>query len=303
MALVKQRSFLQLSAWEADERYLLLTQKIFGVGSHFKSDPVAIMSTTSKVSKVEKELQSLNKWKTCISKVKNTAEIPPRMVYERNRKQAANKGIPSVLEYGRQVGLTDHETTTVFGWTTGDYRFVNPIARGQDTVEFWEYPWIPQDLTKVQFSLSREEVTPYVAVLKSALSKLMPDRQILWRGHRRKIPQTPGSRFFLEGFTSVTRDREKALEFCTKVTPETHEDDPLSLLAIVESYRGKCVSKFSARPEELEVLFSPTTHFEVLEAPRDRQQSDLDAVNEAAKQSETQKSLSIDVVYVKEVMP
>eukprot|EP00961_Rhodomonas_salina_P282760 3821179-Rhodomonas_salina.1 len=76
--------------------------------------------------------ETLNKWKDCTSDDDDIRrKIPERMVYEHNRARAARSGFPSVLEVGRSpaFGLTDHEVAAIFGWTTGDYRMINPIAR------------------------------------------------------------------------------------------------------------------------------------------------------------------------------
>ena len=40
------------------------------------------------------------------------------------------------LQVGKQsLGLSEHQVAAVMGWTIGDYRLINPIARGQEEVE------------------------------------------------------------------------------------------------------------------------------------------------------------------------
>ena len=184
-----------------------------------------------------------------------TTAPPPRLVYEHNRSKAASKGFPSVLEVGTSRGLTNHETAALFGWTTGDYRLLNPIARGQDRVQFEDYPYLPQKFTKVTFTLTKEEVQPYIEIFQSALSKLPSDGQVVWRGHKRPLPKEIGSTVCLEGFASATLDRDSALEFCVKTDGNkiTELNRKRTLICILSSTRGKSISKFSARPEELEI--------------------------------------------------
>ena len=178
--------------------------------------------------------EQLDKWKGCPSFPTTTgtggstsattcSEAISRPVYQHNRARAAATGFPTRLAVGTKLGLSEHETSSVFGWTTGDYRLINPIAReiGARVVEFDEYPFLPQDTAKVKCRLAREDVLPYIRVLQSALFKLpaLQDRQRLWRGHRRQFrnrDSRPGSIIRLDGFTSTTRDRDRALEFATK---------------------------------------------------------------------------------------
>lgn len=251
--------------------------------------------------------ESLDKWKKCITTdVVDQDKIPKRLVYKHNRARAAGSGFPTVLELGHKVGLTDHEVASLFGWTTGDYRFVNPIARGATTtVEFSDYPLLPHKMTKATFSMTREEVLPYVYILSAALSKLPPEegKQRLWRGHKQPFAASTkkiGDTLLLKGFTSVTRDRENALEFCIK----DDEDSPnqRTLLVIVESKSGRCISKFSARKGEMEVLFPLDVMFQVVEPPDDSLEDDRKAVRQATERLQKKvPGAEIDLVYVKEV--
>lgn len=249
--------------------------------------------------------EALDKWNHCITEKVDRTKIPNRMVYQHNRSRAAGSGFPTVLEKGRQKGLSDHEVAVLFGWTTGDYRFVNPIARGSETTEFTDYPFLPHQMTKATFSLSQEEVLPYIQIMNSALSKLTPEstQQRFWRGHARPVPSTDvGSTFVLKGFSSVTRDRENGLEFCTKT--DNVSSTQRTLLCILKSKSGRCLSKFSARSHEMEVLLPLDTHFEVVAPPEDSVEDDQKALNKAIKKlREVLPEAQIQLVYVKETEP
>mmetsp|Transcript_839 Transcript_839/g.2332 ORF Transcript_839/g.2332 Transcript_839/m.2332 type:complete len:236 (-) Transcript_839:114-821(-) len=211
---------------------------------------------------------------------------------------------------GTKLGLSDHETCALFGWTTGDYRFINPIARDADAqvVEFDEYPFLPQNTAKVKCRLTREDVLPYIRVMQSALSKLPPlqDRQQrLWRGHRRRFPNPrPGSNMLslTQGFTSTTRDREKALEFAMK--SNEGRSQKRTLMCILQHHNAKCISKLSARRQEGEVLFSPDTVLEVVDPPGDTYEEDMEAVQRASekmRESGGMPEAMIELIYVREV--
>ena len=101
-----------------------------GSGTAVASDPLTPL--------IIEAFEKLDKWKGCLLDA-----APSRMVFEHNRKRAAGNGFPSSIEIGKKFGLTDHEISALFGWTTGDYRFLNPIARGGDTVDFEDYPFLP----------------------------------------------------------------------------------------------------------------------------------------------------------------
>ena len=248
--------------------------------------------------------ERLDKWKRCVSDGSpGVAELPQRLVYKHNRSRAAGTGFPTRLAVGKKAGLTDHETAAIFGWTTGDYRLLNPIARGQDAVEFDEYPFLPTKLTKVKCKLTREEVMPYVHVLSTALSKmpaLSSQKMRLWRGHRRLIrPSKVGSIIAMRGFTSVTRDREKALEFATK--SNEGRSSKRTLVGILEHSNARALSKISARSDEVELLFPLETTFEVVDPPEEAS-DDLRAVQRAAESMRAdQPDAEIELVYVREV--
>ena len=203
-----------------------------------------------------------------------------------------------------------HEIAAIFGWTTGDYRFINPIARGEPIVVFEDYPFLPDQLTKASCRLHRNDVLPYIRVLNSALLKLPPlvvsssSQILLWRGHRRKLPKNVvGSKILMKGFTSVTRDRDTALEFCIKSSEG--RSNQRTLLAFVEHSTSRCVAKFSARKDEMEVLFPLDTTFEVVEEPDPENscvEEDKQAVKEAVERLRKDiPDAEIDLVYLKEI--
>ena len=243
--------------------------------------------------------EQLNKWKECLV----DATAPKRMVFEHNRKRAAGNGFPSSIEIGDTFGLTEHEVSALFGWTTGDYRFINPIARGEETVEFEDYPFLPTQLTKAKCRLHRNDVLPYVQVLNSALSKLplLVSSQVLWRGHRRKLLETSvGSKVVMKGFTSVSRDRDNALAFCVKANEG--RSNRRTLLAFLDHHSSRCIAKFSARKDEMEVMFPLDSTFEVVCEPEGTSEKDKQAVREAVERLRKElPDAEIDLVYLKEV--
>jgi len=259
-----------------------------------------------------RKYEQLDKWKGCPPSLSANRGSPlSRLVYQHNRARAAATGFPTRLAIGTKLGLSDHETCALFGWTTGDYRFINPIARdaNANAVEFDEYPLLPEKTNKVKCRLTRDDVLPYIRVMQSALSKLPPlqDRQQrLWRGHKRSFSNhRPGSRMVsLQGFISTTRDREKALEFATK--SNEGRSQRRTLLCILQHHNAKCISKLSARRQEGEVLFSPGTVLEVVDPPGDTFQEDIQAVKRATermRESGSMPEATIDLIYVREVMP
>ena len=261
---------------------------------------------------VIRKYEQLDKWKGCPPSLSASRGSPlSRLVYQHNRARAAATGFPTRLAIGTKLGLSDHETCALFGWTTGDYRFINPIARdaNANAVEFDEYPLLPENTAKVKCRLTRDDVLPYIRVMQSALSKLPPlqeRQQRLWRGHKRSFPNhRPGSKMIsLQGFISTTRDREKALEFATK--SNEGRSQRRTLLCILQHHNAKCISKLSARRQEGEVLFSPGTVLEVVDPPGGTFQKDLQAVKRATermRESGSMPEATIDLIYVREVMP
>mmetsp|Transcript_12843 Transcript_12843/g.17194 ORF Transcript_12843/g.17194 Transcript_12843/m.17194 type:complete len:294 (+) Transcript_12843:114-995(+) len=276
------------------EGILLEAASSSGAASVVKSCPLP--------SQYIEEFEKLNKWKGCL-----IDGAPERFVYAHNRARAAGSGFPTSLAMGLDQGLTEHEVAAIFGWSTGDYRMINPIARGQSEVAFEDYPFLPNKLTKATCVLSRDDVIPYVHVLSSALSKLPPlanNAQRLWRGHRRYINAEVGSTIVLRGFTSVTRDRDNALAFAAK--PNEGTSSQRTLISFVEHFSGRCISKLSARRDEMEVMFPLDTTFEVVPRPDydddDDDSDDISAVLAAKERlKKTIPDVDINLVYLKEV--
>lgn len=125
----------------------------------------------------------LDKWKNC------DRTVGQSLVYAQNKLRAENEGFPSIMEVGRGMGLTQHEVAAVLGWTTGDFRLINPIARGQEEVEFEDFPRGQRTMCR----LSRVDVMPYVQVLHGAVQKLpaLSSTQPLYRGHRPDLRAHP----------------------------------------------------------------------------------------------------------------
>ncbi|CAE7235600.1 unnamed protein product [Symbiodinium natans] len=198
----------------------------------------------------------LDKWKNCDSTVGKS------LVYAQNKMRAENEGFPSIMEVGKSMGLTQHEVAAVLGWTTGDFRLINPIARGQEEVEFEDFPKGQRTMCK----LSRADVMPYVQVLHGAVQKLpaLTSTQPLYRGHRREVSLPVGSVVLLPGFTSTSYDMDGALAFAKQANQG--RSAKRTLLVIQESFSGRLVAKLSARKYEAEVLFPIDTCFKVVEA-------------------------------------
>eukprot|EP00435_Cladocopium_sp_Y103_P029520 s3656_g7.t1 len=253
----------------------------------------------------------LDKWKH------GERDVGPCLVFEQNKSRAENTGFPSVMEVGKQsLGLSEHQVAAVLGWTTGDYRLINPIARGQEEVEFEDYP----GGVKTRFKLHRAEVMPYIYVLNSALQQLpvaSGSTQRLFRGHRREVAATEASSRQVillqlgrgpengtsrslpvrQGFTSVSYDMESALKFATQANQGRS-----AKRSLLEYRSGRSIAKLSARKGEVEVLFPQDTYFEVLCSPADA--AHLEAAKEAT--AELQKAMpeaeaEVQVVYLREV--
>eukprot|EP00929_Paragymnodinium_shiwhaense_P027668 TRINITY_DN16194_c0_g1_i11.p1 TRINITY_DN16194_c0_g1~~TRINITY_DN16194_c0_g1_i11.p1 ORF type:complete len:295 (-),score=48.27 TRINITY_DN16194_c0_g1_i11:396-1280(-) len=240
--------------------------------------------------------ERLDKWKRC-----ERPGVGSCLVYDANLSRARFDGFPSALENGQQWGLTTHEVAAVFGWSTGDYRFVNPIARGASEVRFEDYP---SGSEPAMCALTREEVSPYIYFLSSALRKLPSDvsSNWMWRGHHRRIDGGPGSVVVFEGFTSASFNRDEAVKFAIK-DPVPEKSHTRTLLVFQETCTGKLISKLSARRREAEVLFPIGAAFEVMPPPSDSERSaDEAAANEA--QQAMRKHIDdaeVHVVYLREL--
>lgn len=222
-------------------------------------------------------------------------------VYEKNLARAENNGFPSSLARGEALGLTRHEVAALFGWTTGDFRFVNAAARGVEEIAFEDYV----GGANVACKLAGAEVLPYVQVIGTALEKLPPaSAGRLWRGHHRPMCAALGSVLELEGFASATYDSEEALRFAAQF-PGPGKSTQRTLLAIEEHRSGRSIAPLSARRGELEVLFPRNTRFEVVDRPADGDGS-LSAVEAAMQQAalgmqQHMPDAEISILHIREI--
>lgn len=243
--------------------------------------------------------EALNKWKSC-----EREGVGECLVYKHNRTRAANEGFPSRLEVGNAQGLTDQEVAAVLGWTTGDFRFINPIARGQDEVEFEEY-FGTEDASgskTAKCRLTQQEVLPYVQVLNHTLLKMpaVDSSQRLWRGHRRPIPAEVGTVIMLRGFTSVSNFVDEAVGFVGRAN--LGKSPKRTILAFQQHRGGRGISKLSARRQEAEVLFPLNSCFEVVAGDADTIAADDKVAREAeALLRKELPEAEIRIVYLKEV--
>ena len=81
----------------------------------------------------------------------------------------------------------------------------------------------------------------------------------VYRGVTYPVTAVVGQQFYFDSFTSTSTDQLVAERFLTK----TGENASKSLFTI-ETYQGEKIDKFSAFPEEKEVLVSPCEIFKVL---------------------------------------
>ncbi|CAE8592984.1 unnamed protein product [Polarella glacialis] len=238
--------------------------------------------------------ERLDKWKRC------DREVGEFLVCQQNTSRAKYNGFPSTLEVGIAQGLTSHEVAALFGWTTGDFRFINPIARGLQEVTFEDYP---NAATKVLCSLTRHEVLPYVQLISSALRKLPAcPGQRLWRGHRRAVPSELGTVLVLRGFTSASYDRDESIRFAAQVN--AGKSVKRTLIAFEEHFSGRSIAKLSARRREAEVLFPLDTRFQVVAGPvaSEADSDELSAVQSAVEEMRaTLPEADIRIVYLREV--
>lgn len=206
-------------------------------------------------------------------------------------------GFPSVFAFGKQHGLTEHESAAVYGWTTGDFFFVNPIARGQDEVEYYSRARESNTLRK----LAREKVLPYIQILSLALSKLPPCSitQRLYRGHRRAVDAEIGRVVSMSGFFSATYDMDISLGFVTQ--SNLGRFSRRTLIVIESSFSGRIVSRMSARKFESEVLFPMDTYFEIVPGPPDVGKDESIVQEATEKLRKELPDAEIDIVYLREV--
>lgn len=162
-----------------------------------------------------------------------------------------------VLQNGQQAGLTEQETVAIFGWTSNDYHFINPIAWGTAEIDVDPY-WSQHESDTVHTcSLYRADVWPEIEVLLRALDKLPPAQPLkatLWRGSGLSAEEL-GPVITGHGFSSTSHNFDAALNFATRT------------LWAIENYNsgGKDISNLSAFPSEEEVLLPMGYRLEVVE--------------------------------------
>jgi len=156
-----------------------------------------------------------------------------------------------VFQNGQQAGLTEQDTVAIYGWTRFEYEFLNPIAWGKPEVTVTPF-WETNTSTCTAY---RADVLPLIEVVLRALSKLppIPPNVTLFRGDGRSAEEL-GS-VITGGFMSTTNSLDAALLFAF---PQR------TLWAIESSPSGKDITKFSAYPQETEILLPNGTRLEVV---------------------------------------
>jgi len=186
----------------------------------------------------------------------------------------------------------------LIGWTTGDYKFINPIARGSNEATLDAYvSYVP--LVKASCSLTQKEVSPYIDILSGALRKLKQAYGTLWRGQRWPAEEL-GTIITLPGFTSTSHIFDEALDFVKK---DSGSSATRTLFAIVSHKSGKDINSFSVRKAESEVLFPLDSRFEVVECSSstvdEAKRQEVRAAEQEMKQNTPEAKL--DIVCLKEV--
>lgn len=225
--------------------------------------------------------EELDKYAHCNGEVDGYNDY---MVYSRNL-ALAGKG---VLTAGQEAGLIQQETVAIFGWSLGDFEFINKIAWGADEVKFGVEPFGYPTCT-----LYKSEVWPYIEVLGSGLQKLpSAPPATLWRGSKMTAEEL--GKVITGGFSATSFDFGAAFNFVKRSGG--------SLWAIESHTSGKDISTFSDRPAEGEVLFPAGSRLEIVEcAPTTvddaRQQMVKEAEEELQRHDPTKK---IDIICIKE---
>lgn len=255
--------------------------------------PARIEALGAPEALVVEAFERLDKWRGC------ERNIGQHLVCKENIKRAKYSGFPSSLELAEQAGLTQQEAAALFGWSTGDFRFVNQVARGAPEAVFDDYP----QGQKATCRLSRAEVEPYVAMVSTALRKLPAEcPQRLWRGHRRPLSTDLAAIVTLDGFASFAQDRDEALKFVKQANAGTSSQR--TVLVVESHHSGRSISRFSARRQEAEVLFPLGCRFRVVEPPPEAADQDAGAVEAALAELRTAlPDATIDVVHLQEELP
>jgi len=233
----------------------------------FNSSKITLRGSDSPVNGFEK----LDKYAHCDGKV------DPYMVYQRNLGLSPER----VLSAGREAGLLQQEAVAIFGWTLGDFEFLNKIAWGAQNVTFGVEPFGFPHCT-----LKKADVLPYIEVLVSGLQRL-PAAQpaVLWRGSKRSAKRL--GKVIAGGFDSTSRSFDAAFNFV--------KGSGGSLWAIESHTAGKDISNFSDKPAEGEVLFPAGSRLEVVDCSP---VVITDAIRRKVKEAETP-SQKIDIICLK----
>lgn len=218
------------------------------------------------------EYEKLDKYAHCNGKVDHY------MVYQKNLGLASK----AVLTAGQDAGLLQQETVAIFGWTLGDYEFINKVAWGAAEVSFGVEPFGFPTCT-----LSKAEILPYIEVLVSGLNKLPPAvPATLWRGSKKSAEEL--GKLITGGFSSTSRDFGSAFNFVSSSGG--------SLWAIESHTSGKDISIFSDKPTEGEVLFAAGSRLEVVECSPT---IITDEIRQKVKESEDEYHKKIDIICMK----
>lgn len=148
--------------------------------------------------------------------------------------------------------LSDAEAAAVFGYTTGDFTFLNGFARGAKQMV----------IQKPFPAVKKSAMMPYLEMLDTALTKLpVYGGAPLWRGTQ--LPDAvlaecvPGGTFSDPAYLSTTKFEKIATGgMAGRSSPH--------ILKIVSWFNAKDVAALSNQPQEGEVLFPRGTKFKVL---------------------------------------
>jgi len=183
--------------------------------------------------------------------------MEPFNLYQYDHDHAEDAG---VLEKGMHAGLTEQETSAIFGYTVQDYELLNPIAWGKDEVTVYSNMY---DAPVGGCTLYKADMWPEIEVLNSALSKLPPAQPLdatLWRVSGRSA-EALGS-VIAGGFSSTSRDFNHTLVFARQ-TRCGHQFGCSSLWAIESHISAPDIAFISHEPGEQEVLFAMGSRLEV----------------------------------------
>lgn len=164
------------------------------------------------------------------------------------------------------LSLTDLELAALHGWTTGDYMFVNDIARGMNESTFDVFNFRAKGY-KNKCTLTKDQVQPYVEILSDALAKLKGYNGTLWRGSSRPVGQDEIME--LPGFSAFSLSMDSALGFIVDSACKSRSVKK-TLFKVEKSSGGKSMMSFSTSMDEGEVLFDRNTRFRIVHRTVDK---------------------------------